>query len=878
MSSRDARLRKRETLVVEGPISLRMYRVALAREGRNGTDVVSLPMMAARLAGGFLRPADEDTLFPLIREALEQECLEELGAVASLPGTPRAVLGALGTVWREGTARLHDAPRSADLLRVERFLRESLPPGMLLPPDLARAARERARFAPSIFGSIVLDGVVEVAPVWRDLLNDLADITSWTSTAHGCRDWFRGEMRMRTPTECAVAPPELCADPRSEVVEALRWLRALLSSGDVKAAEVGITAPSPATWDEHFLVLASEADLPLHFSHGRPALATAEGQACAALADVLLRGLNQDRVWRLLRRLPRTPLLDALPADWSAGLPRGAALASLDHWRAAVAAAAPSRTTNESAANALLPILVLLARGAGAAAEAGERLLSGGSRALWRRALNAAPAAALELSLQSLRVSDGSEAGACAVWGPSRHFAASPRAHMRLIGLAGRSWPRRDEDDAVLPAHLWREGRAPRTAERDRLDFSIISDQARTLVLSRSQRNAAGLLLAPSPLWAAGEIVLGRGRIPLHAFSETDRLFARPKEAVERPRIALTAACWANRKSANQHTVHDGQIRAGHPVIEAALSAPHSISALERLLLDPLGYVWERALGWRALPLEPQPLGLSPRTFGEMVHALISETLRALSASGPRPTSEAQRDAALAAACASMEESWPLRQPVPPPLLWRHLLGEAASRARRALEEDSPDAMSAQTWTEVEFGGDTQVPGLPWISLGAVQIGGTGLSLRGRIDRLDLAANGRTVVLTDYKSGPAPAHAGCVVFGRGAELQRVFYALAASSLLPEAQRIVSRLVYLGEGAQAFAIPEEALGKVLADAAAYAAAAVETLRSGRIAPGDESRSHDDLWLALPADRQAYRASKQRVFATANGTLRRYWGLA
>ncbi|WP_375458517.1 PD-(D/E)XK nuclease family protein [uncultured Enterovirga sp.] len=839
---------------------------------------MSLPMMAARLAGGFLRPVDEDALLPLIREALEQESLEELGAVASLPGTPRAVLGALGTVWREGAALLYDGPRAADLMRVERFVRESLPPGMLPPPNLARAARERALFAPSILGSIVLEGVVEVAPVWRDLLNDLADITSWTGTAHGCRDWFRGYTRPRPPTECVVALPELCADPRSEVVEALRWLRALLSSGNVQAAEVGITAPSPATWDEHFLVLAGEADLPLHFSHGIPALATGEGQACAALADILLRGLSQDRVRRLVRRLPRTPLLDALPADWAAGLPRGAALASLDHWCAAVAAAASSRTTGESAANALLPVLVLLARGAASAAEAGERLLSSGSLALWRRALNAAPAAALELSLQSLRVSDGREAGACAVWGPSRHFAASPRAHMRLIGLAGRSWPRRDDDDPIIPAHLWREGRALGTAERDRLDFSIISDQARSLVLSRSRRNAAGLLLSPSPLWTAGETVLGRGRIPLHAFSETDRLFARPKEAVERPRIALTATCWANRKSADQHTVHDGQIRADHPVIEAALSAPHSISALERLLLDPLGYVWERALGWRALPLEPQPLGLSPRTFGEMVHALISETLRALSASGPRLPGEAPRESALATSCAAMEDSWPLRRPVPPPLLWRHLIGEAASRARRALEEDNPDAKSAQTWTEIAFGGDTQIPGLPWISPGAVSIGDTGLHLRGRIDRLDLAAHGRTAVLTEYKSGPAPAHAGRVVFGRGAELQRVFYALAVSSLLPEAQRIVSRLMYLGEGAQAFAIPEEAFGKALADAASFTAAAAETLRSGKIAPGEESRFHDDLWLALPADRQAYRASKQRAFAAANGTLRRYWGLA
>jgi hypothetical protein len=52
-------------------------------------------------------------------------------------------------------------------------------------------------------------------------------------------------------------------------------------------------------WDDHMLVLAADASLPLHFSHGVPALASREGHACAALADILLNGLSQERVRRL---------------------------------------------------------------------------------------------------------------------------------------------------------------------------------------------------------------------------------------------------------------------------------------------------------------------------------------------------------------------------------------------------------------------------------------------------------------------------------------------------------------------------------------------------------------------------------------------------
>ena len=44
----------------------------------------------------------------------------------------------------------------------------------------------------------------------------------------------------------------MCADPRAEVVEALRWARALLSFRDVLASDVALTAAAPATWDDHF--------------------------------------------------------------------------------------------------------------------------------------------------------------------------------------------------------------------------------------------------------------------------------------------------------------------------------------------------------------------------------------------------------------------------------------------------------------------------------------------------------------------------------------------------------------------------------------------------------------------------------------------------
>lgn len=79
----------------------------------------------------------------------------------------------------------------------------------------------------------------------------------------------------------------------------MRWARQLLATGRARAQEIAICAASTDEWDDYMLTLAKGASLPIHLSSGLPALSTGEGQACAALADVLLNGLSQDRVRRL---------------------------------------------------------------------------------------------------------------------------------------------------------------------------------------------------------------------------------------------------------------------------------------------------------------------------------------------------------------------------------------------------------------------------------------------------------------------------------------------------------------------------------------------------------------------------------------------------
>ena len=61
---------KRRTIVVEGVLAFRMRRLLAARQRDVGLEIVTLPLLAARLAGGFRRPATRQDLDPAIRAAL----------------------------------------------------------------------------------------------------------------------------------------------------------------------------------------------------------------------------------------------------------------------------------------------------------------------------------------------------------------------------------------------------------------------------------------------------------------------------------------------------------------------------------------------------------------------------------------------------------------------------------------------------------------------------------------------------------------------------------------------------------------------------------------------------------------------------------------
>ena len=85
------------------------------------------------------------------------------------------------------------------------------------------------------------------------------------------------------------------------------------------------------------------------------------------------------------------------------------------------------------------------------------------------------------------------------------------------------------------------------------------------------------------------ETYLRRNAVPVHAFSETDRLMARPQEFAADPQAVSAQGCWRDWRRP-EITAHDGLVRADHPLVLAILDRTQSASSLRRLLRNPLSF------------------------------------------------------------------------------------------------------------------------------------------------------------------------------------------------------------------------------------------------------------------------------------------------
>ena len=886
----------RTTVVVEGRYARRWYQTQAAIDGKQGLLVVSMEELAARLAGGFLRSIRTDSLRTSVREALAEGSLGALDRIKDLPGFQRAAVASLSRVWRAGLTLDGSGASAADSLKaLERDVRSRLPKNQLPAGELAKAALQRVRYAPLLFGRIEIHGRTELPPVWKELLLRISRETDvvWVAGARTTPDWLSGSeipVAMTPATKPCIRAVS-CATPRHEILEALRWARKRLAN-KIPAHEIAIAAASPATWDDHMMALAQAAKLPVHFIHGRPALSGPEGQLAASLAEILLRGLSRSRMVRLVGLLRLcVEAFRPIPIDWQDVLRDDAPLLSADRWDNVLNGLAPGDFSDGRDHRPLLRrIITTLRLGLDRAAEIGETLFEE-SKALeiWQKALEEGPPAALDVTLAGLRVQDDEEPGGAIVWGPASAIAAAPRPFCWLVGLTSRSWPRRAGEDPLLPNHVIPQNQLDPLPihESDRRDFrSIRSMTGRQVVCSRARRDSEGRLNGVSPLYPRefDEEFLGQSRVPEHAVSQSDRLMARPGDFAALPLAQSAARAWTDWRSENL-TVHDGLIRPGHPVLLRALYRTQSASSLVRLLRDPLGYLWAYGFGWKAVSESEEPMTLDAPAFGELLHEFLQEAVTRMEDAESGGIARASRNRIIQAvekAAISVAERWSAKRPVPPPVIWQRKCEEARELAVTALTRDETPLPGQRTWSEIPFGCGSRAksPGgdgrtsLPWDPLTPVYIDGTQIRIHGFIDRLDLSDDGRLARVTDYKSGQAPDRP--IQLNGGAELQRCLYAFAIRSLIRTRPEVEARLVYPRGDDQAMVL-DDTQGK-LKELAAFLQAAATHFVNGKTlsGPAAEDRWYD-LSFALPAGaKESYPETKRPLAGRVLAPLPDLWG--
>lgn len=879
----------RRTVVVHTILAGHMVRVHVARRNEAGVQVMSMGQLAARLAGGLLQPVDLNVLTEAASDALPDIAMGELEPIKDLPGMPAAVCATFDKAWRSGIDLSNVGhPRTDALASLEHAVIQRLPASMKRPRDLVEMALRRIGHAPAVIGPLEIHGHSEMSPCWRPLLIALAGTipVSWIAGPRHVPDWLKS-----TKVEVVTAPathPQSevfsCANQLHEVGEAFRWMRALLAKG-VSASDIAIVAASPGDYDDHVFSTVRDANFPIHFVHGVKALTAADGQAAAALAEVLIKGLSQERVRRLLSLMQGGPLRD-LPVGWMRLLPVDAPLTSAERWERVLRQADDADWPDGKNRTAdVLEVIRLLDRGTEAADLAGETLLSGVQRSLWRRALREGPAQALPVTLAGLRIEDGIEPAANAIWTSAIALASAPRPHVWLLGLNAGRWPRRISEDRLIPDHVLPiEQLDPLPiADGDKRDIQTIVGTAQSVAISFSRRDAEGRMLGRSPLISDipnPETYLDRAGLPEHAFSEADRLLARPSEFSNLPIAVSGLACWRDWHR-SEITAHDGLIAPAHARLNKLLERPLSATSLKLLLRDPIRFVWRYGLGWKAPEDADEPLTLDPNAFGTFVHAVLRDAVEQLDGDGGiAGADQAQMEAALVAARERAVALWENAQPVPPEVIWRSATARGHALAAAALAYGLEPLPNQRTWCEIPFGkADPKNNGrdLPW-SLGVpVEIPGTGLLIEGQIDRIDLSGDGARARVIDYKTGKLGKKMDEVVIKGGAELQRCLYAFAVKTLLGGGVTIEASLLYpnAAEGDQAL-FPLTDLDGTLAKVASAASASRNALLAGVAPPGEDAASdYNDHAFALPAN-AGYLSRKLPLALVALGPAAVVWG--
>ena len=885
-------IQNRETKIVHGQLAVHKHRFEAAQERNHGLQVMTFEQAAVRLAGGFSCPIGLNDLSIAVKEVLPQTPLGELEQIKELPGMISSAATTLRRVWRAGISlkdRSSDHLRLRALYDLECAVLEQLPSFMLRPVDIVKRAQNRINNAPNILGSIEIDGITELSPCWRPLIHDLAKKIPiiWSSGPRQVPEWVQ-QSNVKISATLAQEPNVQivsAATPYHEVIESLRWMRALIASGTAKPEEIAIATVSPNVYDDYFLALQSDANLDFHFVHGIKATAQKDGQMAAALADIVVRGLSLSSFKRLTSVCHDAEIFEPFPENWQRFvLPTNVPLSSDTSWAKFLNQLNASDWPEENDCTPLLTEIVnLLLNGVDNVQELGNKFLTGRALSIWKKAIDSGPTESIDTFIETKKHRDDFEPCASVVWTPAAEIASSPRPYVRLIGLNSSQWPRKSTEDRLIPDHIIdkRELDPLPVNLADRRDFKTIMDTTeRQLVLSYARRETGGRLFGRSPLLSGFDIendnYLRNTATPKHAFSESDRLMARPEEFKSLSQSKKAKNCWFNWLKP-EITANDGLVRADHPLISEILERTESASSLKLLLRNPIGYLWNYGFHWDEPQSISEPLTLEPLEFGLLVHEIIEKSIIKIESKGGLVS---LNDKSIKAVVDDISDKvtvrWEVEEAIPPTIIWYRTIMEAKDMAKRALCYDEVLLPNAKSYSEVPFGNGRYKSNsdLPWDSEQTVTIPDTDVKISGYIDRLDLTSEGNQAFVCDYKTGKIPKE---ITLDGGSELQRCLYAFAVKQLLGDNIDVTPALFYPQDPPTVLVLenPEEVMNTLKL----YINTAKQSLRNGFAIQGADTESgYNKFSFVLPANAANSYCTRKKTDSTKKlGILPELWEL-
>ena len=403
-----------------------------------------------------------------------------------------------------------------------------------------------------------------------------------------------------------------------------------------------------------------------------------------------------------------------------------------------------------------------------------------------------------------------------------------------VVGMVEGGMPPAIRPDPLLPETEWQAaGGASRVARRiagERYDYLSALATARRRELSYPAANAASQRQAYPSRWfleqatlLEGEAVRASGlaRLGEREWLSIDRS---PEEALTRtPEAALSDAfdyhlsrllAWrrdgrwlgdhpfagdgtlaravelGRSRNVRWLTDYDGNLSSAVGDARFARNlgqSPVSPTSLENWATCPFRYFLGHVLRLSALEQAEEDESISALDRGSLIHSILERFIRDVVRDGGLPAAdEAWRPDQRRRLMEIAEEEFgsaESRGVTGKSLLWGLAKRDILADLDTFLEEDEKLRASQGTgMIQVEatfgFGGDTP----------EVRDAETGLSFRGRIDRMDLSADGRSALVIDYKTGSARPYRALDddPIDAGKRLQLGVYSLAARALAPGA--------------------------------------------------------------------------------------------